>query len=39
MDRENAVEQKLKVVVGNEKVFAFYERYGFSLVYSTLFRA
>lgn len=39
MEKEGAIEQRLVVVVGNEKVFNFYAKYGFFLGYSTLFRA
>ena len=39
MEKEGAIEQKLVVSVGNEKVFNFYAQYGFGLGYSTLFRS
>jgi diamine N-acetyltransferase len=38
MEKEGATEQRLVVAVGNEKVFDFYAKYGFSPGYSTLFR-
>lgn len=38
MEQAGAVEQRLVVAVGNEAVLGFYEKYGFFLGYSTLFR-
>jgi GNAT superfamily N-acetyltransferase len=38
LKQEGAIEQRLVVAVGNEKVFNFYEKYGFLPGYSTLFR-
>ena len=38
MEKEGAIEQKLVVAVGNEKVFNFYAKYGLFPAYSTLFR-
>jgi diamine N-acetyltransferase len=38
MEKEGAIEQRLVVAVGNEKVFDFYAKYGFLPGYSTLFR-
>ena len=39
MEQKGAVEQKLFVAVGNEKVFDFYAKYNFFPGYTTLFRA
>ena len=38
MEKKRAIEQRLVVAVGNEKVFDFYAKYGFFPGYSTLFR-
>jgi diamine N-acetyltransferase len=38
LEQEGAIEQRLAVSVGNEKVFNFYAKYGFLPGYSTLFR-
>jgi diamine N-acetyltransferase len=38
MEKKGAIEQRLVVAVGNEKVFDFYAKYGFFPGYSTLFR-
>jgi hypothetical protein len=37
LEANNTLEQKL--VVGNEEVFSFYQKFGFSPGYTTLFRA
>ena len=38
MEKEQAIEQRLVVATGNEKVFDFYAKYGFFPGYTTLFR-
>lgn len=38
METEKAIEQRLVVATGNEKVFNFYAKYGFFPGYTTLFR-
>jgi diamine N-acetyltransferase len=38
MEKKGAIEQRLVVAVGNERVFDFYAKYGFFPGYSTLFR-
>lgn len=38
LEQQGAVEQKLVVAIGNERVFDFYAKYGFYPAYSTLFR-
>jgi diamine N-acetyltransferase len=38
METQKAIEQKLVVVHGNDKVFDFYAKYGFFPGYTTLFR-
>jgi diamine N-acetyltransferase len=38
LDENNALEQKLIVATGNEQVFSFYQKFGFSPGYTTLFR-
>jgi diamine N-acetyltransferase len=38
LEENNALEQKLIVATGNEQVFNFYQKFGFSLGYTTLFR-
>ena len=39
MEKERAIEQRLVVAIGNEKVFDFYAKYGFFPGYTALFRA
>jgi diamine N-acetyltransferase len=38
LDENNALEQKLMIATGNEQVFSFYQKFGFSPGYTTLFR-
>ena len=38
MEQEQAIEQRLVVATGNEKVIGFYTKYGFFPGYTTLFR-
>ena len=38
MKEQNALEQKLIVAAGNEKVFSFYQKFGFYPGYTALFR-
>ncbi|MDJ0691870.1 MAG: GNAT family N-acetyltransferase [Xenococcaceae cyanobacterium MO_188.B32] len=38
MEKEKAIEQRLVVATGNEKVFGFYAKYGFFPGYTILFR-
>jgi ribosomal protein S18 acetylase RimI-like enzyme len=39
LEENNVSEQKLIVAAGNEQVFSFYEKFGFSHGYTTFFRA
>jgi ribosomal protein S18 acetylase RimI-like enzyme len=39
LEENSALEQKLIVAAGNEQVCSFYQKFGFSLGYTTLFRA